>query len=129
MTKKQNILNGILVSLLLVIVVVFLSGHLTPPVSTAGIISNADLEELKKAGQRTDEELKKAAFFYEHEAQKTLIGVSNCLTDAGKIGASPKRTPQKDNPADLHHKFVGKRYVSKWSDSTRVSGKSFVDGC
>lgn len=129
MTKKQNISNGILVFLLLVISIVFLSGHLTPPVGTTGLISKADLEELKKAGQRTDEELNKAASLYEHEAQKILMGTSHCLTGAGKIGVSSKETPQEDDPTDLHPKFVGKRYVSKWSDSTMVSGKSFVDGC
>ena len=120
--------NKLFVSIIAGMVGVFIL-FLTLPAGAARI-SKDQLDELKKAGERTDQELKSAASVYEQEAEKAMItgeGVAtygvvgyDFLTGVGKIGSSAAGTVLGDDPDAIQPKFAGKRYATKW---TALGGK------
>lgn len=110
-------------SLAIVNVLLFVLSFLVFPADAARI-SKDELEELKKAGERTDAELRAAASLYEQEAAKAVMGEGvatygvvgyDYLTGVGKIGSSAAGTVLGDDPDALQPKFAGKRYATKWS--------------
>ncbi len=114
--------NRVLSVLALMIVSLFLVSIFVAS-SEAARISKEELDALKKAGERTDEELKKASGAYEQEAAKALAGEGvatygiagyDYLTGVGKIGSTAKGTVLGDDPDALQPKFAGKRYATKW---------------
>ena len=126
--------KGVLMPLLGVFGAMLLLSFLALPVNAAKI-SKDELQELKKAGERTDEELQQAAGKYNDEAQKAMVtgeGVAtygvvgyDFLTGIGKIGSSAAGTVLGDDPDALQPKFAGKRYATKWSAIGKLEkGKS-----
>src|SRR3972149_10368534 len=102
--------KGVLMPLLGVFGAMLLLSFLALPVNAAKV-SKEELQELKKAGERTDEELKTAAGKYDDEAQKAMVtgeGVStygvvgyDFLRGIGKIGSSAAGTVLGDDPGAL----------------------------
>src|SRR3990170_3756365 len=99
--------KGVLMPLLGVFGSMLLLSSLALPVYAAKI-SKEELQELKKAGERTDEELQEAAGKYDDEAMKAMTtgeGVAtywvvgyDFLTGVGKIGSSAAGTVLGDEP-------------------------------
>src|SRR3990172_11848598 len=93
--------KGMLMPMIGVFGAMLLLSSLALPVYAAKI-SKEELQELKKAGERTDEELQQAAGKYDDEATKAMItgeGVAtygivgyDFLTGVGKIGSFFSRT-------------------------------------
>ena len=114
--------NKLFVSIIAGMVGMFML-FLTLPAGAARI-SKDQLDELKKAGERSDDELRSAEGAYGNEAMKAIAGVGTStygvvgydfLTGVGKIGSSAAGTVLGDDPDALQPKFAGKRYATKWS--------------
>ncbi len=115
--------NRVLSVLALMVISLFVASIFVTS-SEGARISKEELDALKKAGERTDEELRAASDAYTREAQKALAGEGvatygvvgyDFLTGVGKIGSTAKGTVLGDDPDALQPKFAGKRYATKWS--------------